>query len=477
MKMKNFILKGHSTVYCLILTLIILAGFGSCKDDVINNSAVPYDPSQPVVISDFTPKTGGVGQQLVIYGKNFGDNPDSIHVYIGGIEAVVIGVKDENIYCLVPSGAYDGNIDIYMGDNPDLIASASEAFGYERKTVVSTLVGYKDERDDQGWIDGKFDVAAGFRNPSFMTFDPENSKHLYISYDFGAGIYLVNFEDSTVTQHLSASAGNWDRLRSIDFTLDGQYMIVAQDQGSVNGVSTSILSRAKDFKDPQTLTLSKQCNGAAIHPLTGEMYFNSYEKGQVYRYDVMNSKTIVGNSGIDSQDYNLLYLVQDNGWEFHFHMHPSGNYAYIMVVNQHYILRTDYDWTTKSFSQPYVVCGESRVGGYLDGVGSKARLRNPYQGVFVKNPDYAGQDDEYDFYFTEQYNHDIRILTPQGKVTTFAGRGSTSLDSNAWGYVDGDLRVKARFDQPTGIAYDSVEKAFYVGDMQNRCIRKIALEQ
>lgn len=474
--MKSLIVKGRWTVYCLLLTLIVLS-FGSCKDDNLNNSAEPFDPSKPVLVTDFTPKSGGINQRLVIYGKNFGNDPKLIHVFIGGKEAIVIGVNNESLYCIVPEKAYAGNIEIFMGDGKEPLAKATELFDYQRKMVVSTLTGFKNERDDQGWIDGKFNIAAGFREPSFMKFDPQNPKHLYVIYDYGPGIYLVNFEDSTVTQHLTAAAGNWNRLRSLDFTIDGEYMIVSHDQGDPNGISTSIMSRKNGFKAPQILTQSKQCNGASVHPVNGEIYFNSYEKGEVYRFDVMNSKPVVGPTGLNPKAYETLFLVQDNGWEFNFQIHPSGNYAYIVVVNQHYILRTDYNWTTKKFSQPYVVCGEPRSGGWSDGVGSNARLNNPYQGVFVKNPEYEGKEDEYDFYFTEQNNHDIRILTPVGKVTTFAGRGSSSINPDPHGFVEGDLRLEARFDRPSGLVYNEAEKAFYVGDQMNRRIRKIALEE
>lgn len=457
----------------------------NCKDDSVDVSlenitrvnAKPYDPSLPVIITDFTPKEGGVGQRLVIYGKNFGNDPTLIRVLIGGKEAKVIGVKGESLYCLVPGKAYAGNIEIYMGNGSEPLATAPDVFDYQRKLVVSTLCGYKNERDDQGWIDGKFDIVAGFREPSFMKFDPVNPKHLYITYDNGPGIYLVNFEDSTVTQHLTAGAGNWNRLRSLDFSVDGEYMIVSHDQGDVNGISTSIMSRANGFKDPQILTQSKQCNGASVHPVNGEMYFGSYEKGEFYRYEVMNSKPVIGSAGLGTKDYETLFLIQDNQWEFNVQIHPTGNYAYIVIVNRHYILRTDYNWATKKFSQPYLVCGEPREYDWVDGVGAKARLRNPYQGVFVKNPSYAGMGDEYDFYFTEQHNHDIRILSPEGKVTTFAGRGSSSINSDPYGYVDGDLRLEARFDRPTGLAYNEDEKAFYVVDQMNRRIRKIALEE
>lgn len=477
MNVFKFPIHGYKTMYraaFLLFTLII----GSCSNDEPGETASkPYDPGQPVAVTGFIPASGGVGQRLVIYGQNFGNDPELIHVFIGGKEAKVIGVQGESLYCLVPERAYSGEIEIYIGDATEPLAISETPFDYQRKMVVSTLCGIKNERDDQGWIDGKFEKAAGFREPAYMNFDPNNPKHLYLAYDFGPGIYLINFEDSTVRQHLTSAAGNWNRLRSLEFTKDGNHMIVAHDQGDVNGISSSIMSRSTGFKNPQILTTSLQCNGASIHPVNGEMYFNSYAKGEFYRFDVENSIPVVGSSGLGPKNYETLFLVQDNGWEFRIHIHPSGNYAYIVVINQHYILRTDYNWATKKFSQPYVVCGEPRASGWEDGVGSKARLNSPYQGVFVKNEAYAGNEDEYDFYFAEQYNHDIRTLTPEGKVTTFAGRGSSSINSNPYGYIDGDLRLSARFDRPTGIAYNESEKAFYVLDQMNRRIRKIALEE
>ena len=446
---------------------------GSCHDDQDTLGEEAYDPSQPVVISDFIPQTGGAGQRLVLYGNNFGNDTSIIRLFIGGKPAKVIGVNNENLYCLVPEKAYDGDIEIRIGkeENPS-VATAKEIFGYQRKMVVSTLCGYENERGEYETKDGPFSDCGGFRNPSWLSFDPQDPQHLYIAQD-GGDVRLLDFRDSTVSTPITRGMGNWNRIRTIDWTLNGNYMIISNDQGGENDISTSILSRANNFTDPQAMTRYKQCNGASIHPVNGELYFNSYEKGQFFRYDM--ERYFNGELGV--KDYEELFKIQDNGWEFNIRIHPTGNYAYIVVINQHYILRTDYDWEHKKFTQPYVVCGEARASGWIDGVGSKARLHNPYQGVFVKNPAYAGKEDEYDFYFTEQHNHDIRILTPEGKVTTFAGRGSSSINSNPYGYIDGDLRLEARFDQPKGLAYDEAQKIFYIGDSENHRIRKIALEE
>ena len=480
--MRNFITKGRKTIYWMMLLFLAVFYIG-CSDDGISPSetlitAAPYDPSMPVEITDFTPDSGGLGQRMVIYGKNFGNDPDAIQVYIGGQKAKVVGVQGESLYCLVPRRAFSGTIEIYMGekqDDQEPLASSEKLFGYQRKTIVSTLVGYKNERDDQGWNPGSFDEATGFAEACIMNYDPLNPDLLYISYDHGPGIYTVNFSDSTVTKLIDGSAvNNQRRLRGVSFTKDGQHMVVGHSQGNENNPAVSIMSRANGFTDPQVLIRARGNQGVAIHPEDGQLYFSEFQTGTLRQYDIENSQVLGGTLGV--RDYENLFSIQDINWEFYLVIHPSGDYAYIVVINQHYILRTDYDWENKRFQTPYRVAGEPRVAAYADGVGTSARFDTPYSGVFVKNPDYAGKDDEYDFYIADRHNHAIRVLKPDGRVDTFAGRGSSSLDADPWGYVEGDVRLEARFNQPTGIAYNESEGAFYVADRQNRCIRKIESE-
>lgn len=470
--MRNCFKTKINSVQWIVLLLALLC-VQACKEENVASGSDPHDPSKPVQITDFSPKTGGVGQRLVIYGNNFGNDTSIVRVAIGGRDAKVIGVNNESLYVIVPEKAYDGDIVVRIGStsNPKEV-TATEIFTYQRKMVVTTLAGYEDERGNYETKDGPFWDCGGFSNPSWLEFDPKNPHLLYMAQD-GGDIRLLNFRDSMVTTPITRGMGNWGRIRTIDFTLDGDHMIISNDQWDQNHIATSILSRANNFRDPQVLTTYRACNGASIHPVNGEMYFNSFEKGQFFRFD-MNKYF---SEGLGLKDYVELFKIQDNDWEFNIRIHPSGNYAYIIVINRHYILRTDYNWDRKEFMQPYVICGEPFAYGWVDGVGTGARLRDPYQGVFVKNPEYEGRADEYDFYFTEQHNHDIRILTPEGKVTTFAGRGSSSINPDPWGYIDGDLRMEARFDQPKGLAYDEVNNVFYVGDAENRRVRKISFEE
>ena len=481
MKAKCIIKNKNWNLYWIWAICIVFSlSMAGCKDSdsSLSEVAQPFDPSKPVVVSDFTPESGGAGQRLVIYGDNFGDDVENISVYIGGKKAKVINVLGKSLYCLVPNRAFDGDIEVRVGNSEKQVIGKSEKpFDYERKMVVSTVIGYRNDRGDESWKDGKFKdedqnkMASGFWEDSFMKFDPLNPKHLWMTFDFNNGLYLINFEDSTVTKKRS----DFDRPRSVDFTVDGQHMIIAEDRGGENDRATYRLSRDKDWQDMEILTRYRQCNGASIHPINGEMYFNSYEKGQFFRFDLNK----YFDEGLGDKDYEQLFVIHDPSWEYKIFMHPTGNYAYVVVINRHYILRIDYNWEKKQFNQPYLVTGQLSGDGYEDGVGSSARLNTPYQGVFVKNPDYVeeGKNDEYDFYFTDKGNHCIRTLTPEGSVTTFAGRGSSSLNNNPYGYVNGDLREEARFDKPSGIAYSEEEDAFYIGDRENRRIRKIALEE
>ena len=60
------------TMLCGLLALSMM----SCNDaelsiETLGVQGDPHDPTQPIEITDFSPKEGGAGQQMVIYGKNF----------------------------------------------------------------------------------------------------------------------------------------------------------------------------------------------------------------------------------------------------------------------------------------------------------------------------------------------------------------------------------------------------------------------
>ena len=104
-------MKNH-----LITVFVCCLFFIGCKDDKANSNQ--YDPSQPVVFTDFSPKEGGMRTRLYIEGSNFGNDPTIIHITIGGEKTKTIGADGKKIYCMVPSKAFDGIINVRV-DVPD----------------------------------------------------------------------------------------------------------------------------------------------------------------------------------------------------------------------------------------------------------------------------------------------------------------------------------------------------------------------
>lgn len=560
----------------LLLIVTVATGFAtsSCESSTTVEdyygvqSSAAFDPTKPVTITDFTPTSGSVGQQICIKGTNFGNDTSQVHVTIGGKEAVVVSVRSTALYAYVPSAAYDqiegttlkGKVVVEVGGKTGTTATP---FTYERKMVVGRLCGKFYEREsDVVWSDGPFGECSGFKNDGVMQFSPYNHDHLFIVYDqephFGTvahGIQLLDLKNRTVQTILPLSMFSNERLRTIDFALDPyaynedgsfetdangkligrapegwidtatpnqkrwrEHLIISADNEDNNyrAHSVYIVDRDADGNFSRNspvrqLANYRQCNGASLHPVNGELYFTSYQKGEVIRLEmdkywetlipdstgvkstwdpyVNNNLTDQASGNVTGNGaFEILFTVQDTYWEFQIDIHPSGKFAYIVVINRNYILRTDYNEKTKRFAAPYVIAGDMSASGFTDGVGKSARMNRPYQGTFVKNESYeaAGNDDVYDFYFCDSRNDAIRLLTPEGIVKTYAGgSAATHADGNTYGDENGELRDFARFHRPTGLVNDVHRDAitgentliFYILDTSNYCIRTITMEE
>jgi sugar lactone lactonase YvrE len=93
--------------------------------------------------------------------------------------------------------------------------------------------------------------------------------------------------------------------------------------------------------------------------------------------------------------------------------------------------------------------------GYTDAMGAAAQFHDPM--TVVVDP--AGR-----LFVADSGTHTIRMITPDGRVSTLAGGGQP-------GFADGAGRA-ARFNWPTGLARDEAGN-LYVADSNNSNIRKI----
>jgi hypothetical protein len=97
----------------------------------------------------------------------------------------------------------------------------------------------------------------------------------------------------------------------------------------------------------------------------------------------------------------------------------------------------------------------SGQSGSANGTGTAASFSSPENGVF---------DQSGNMYVADYGNNEIRKITPNGTVSTFAG-------STTAGYKDGPA-LQALFDAPSGLCFDT-QGNLYVSDELNNRIRKI----
>lgn len=134
---------------------------------------------------------------------------------------------------------------------------------------------------------------------------------------------------------------------------------------------------------------------------------------------------------------------------------PSGiavdqqGYLYISDQNNHSIRKI-------SPLGDVITFAGSKNAGAVDGRGSDARFKSP-AGICIDHRGFI--------YLADRGNNLIRVISPEGIVSTLAGSGKA-------GFADGKGKM-AKFNGPTGIAVDSLG-FIYVADQINNRIRKIS---
>lgn len=95
----------------------------------------------------------------------------------------------------------------------------------------------------------------------------------------------------------------------------------------------------------------------------------------------------------------------------------------------------------------------------------------------MKNPEYVGREDEYDFMMTDRFGQCIWRVTPEGECRVYAGRSNNTGSENYGDYtglIDGPLLDAARMEEPMAIAWDEKEDVLYFS--ANYAIRYISIE-
>jgi len=442
------------------------------------------DPSQPVVFNDFWPKEGPVRTLVFIEGSNFGTEISSIEVLIGGVSAPVIGSSGNKICVMVPRLSMRGDVVVRILDDSGKLVKEHEfddLFMLESTLVVNTLAGKVDPATNtSSIIDGSFEEAE-FQSPWWLEFDidEDGNKILYcIDEENLAALRRINLTTKEVSTVFMKGQAGVHQVKSMLFdtpTRDTLFLVDDNGRGNWNDrhqmPNMYYALRNEGFRKVYPY-LYAQCSYSAVSMKDGTIFYNTWQSSEVYK------ARQVFNEEAQMWDGKPLFSVRANASDHVFMFrHPDDLYVYMTGFNGVY--RCAYDREKKELVSSVLHVGSQGGGaGYADAPGSSALFNRPRQGVFVKNDEYVeeGKEDVYDFYVCDHNNHAIRKITPEGEVSTFAGRGSVGIDGRVWGWIDGEARETARFSEPCGIAYDEEDKIFYVADRENKRIRTISIE-
>ena len=545
---------GIRTMLVGLLACSMMSCDNNLDIEIVGVKGDPHDPSKAIKVTDWSPEEGGSGQQMVIYGENFGNDPSIIKVAVGGNEAVVISAVGNAIYCTIPSKPATDVAPDFNGTGDEVIPEADadvtpaqeeevpagfsltvavgaqgtmkvetieNAFSYKKVWRVGTLLGKVNDKNELEVKDGPFDDCGNFDWPQMFAVDPLNENHLYVSKD-GGDVRLIDFENEYVYTIIKGNTTPNNRIRSVsfcptdilkrrqdgtikelypDFNLEpypadgdvGAYdLILSHDTWTASNPTVTLYRRNRGgsysatdefgetgytigeqaFKNSDRIVVATgiTCNGAYVHPYSGSLFFNSYSTAEMFKMDALRIF-----DGKEDRKGESQYKFGESGWEFNNVCHPDGLYMIMCMINRGWIGKSVYNRATDTFAAGMGFVGSDSVmglgggAGYLDDIGLSAKCSGPRQAIFVYNEEYAGNEDMYDIYFTDSNNHCIRKVTPQGIVTTFAGRGNNGTA----GYADGLAREEAQFNAPQAIAYNAARHEFYIGDGGNKRIRVI----
>ncbi len=471
------------------IAILIVIGYAatSCSQDGGYEGAkptVPTDPSKPVIFTDFSPKEGSVRTLLFIEGSNFGTDVSKIEVFIGGVSAPVIGSSGTKICAMAPRRSGRGDVVVVIKDETGKVVKEhqfEDLFTLQAALLVNTLTGKVDpQTNSSSIINGSFEEAE-FQHPWWLEFDKdeEGNKIIYcIDEENLTALRKINLTTREVSTVFMKGQAGVHQVKSMLFdtpTRDTLFFVDDNGRGNWNDrhqmPNMHYALRNEGFRKVYPY-LYAQCSYSAVSMSDGTIFYNTWTSSEVYKARVIFDATD------QMWDGKSLFSVKANSSDHIFMFrHPEDLYVYMTGFNGVY--RCAYDKTKKELVSSVLHVGDIGGGsGYADAPGSSARFNRPRQGVFVKNNEYVaqGKTDVYDFYLCDHNNNAIRKVTPDGEVSTFAGRGSVGIDGQVWGWIDGEARETARFREPCGICYDEEEEIFYVADRENKRIRTISVE-
>ena len=300
------------------------------------------------------------------------------------------------------------------------------------------------------------------RRPWFVTFDRDGAMYII---DEGRGSNadggIRRYSDGVLTTLARNASGPMMSPTvcafSTDATQDTLYLLNSlwTDNGMENCTATlAMFLRNDGYRVAHKLWRDESWNSRstsmAVHPVTGEIFFNSQATQKIYKYDSKAVPPKVEQITIQAGTDKEQRMVFNN----------DGSVLYIAVADQHCIYKAMYNNRTGMLEKPTVWVGQVGKTGHVDAPGTAAMFNEPKQLTI----------DQYGIVFVaDKRNHCIRRIDTEGNVTTYAGTPKVT------GSKDG-APLESSFNEPECVTFNPIDFGLYVADRNNHVVRRIIVE-
>lgn len=436
-------------------TLIILSAIWlSCGD-----SSSPTPPAnggnEPPELTGFSPLSGKKGAVIKIQGKHFGTDAAKVSLQINGLKATINAVTDTEISALVPDKCGLGKL-VLTVNGKEVTSAAAFRYLYTATTSYfsgSGVGGYEDGTPQKSKFGTLYNIAMDGKGGMFAA-------------DLGnCMVRRIETDGSTSTVAGAASGGFKDGKGNqalmkfpigIELAPDGSLFVADHENHAIrqlfpDGTLTTVAGEpnrpgaadgglaSAQFKRPYGVKLDK----------TGVLWICDTENGLIRKLANSQVTTFAGSTPgyadgklRDAKFYMPAYLNFDE----------NGN-VFIADKHNHCIRKITPDGMVTTFA------GMPTHTGYRDGEAGQAMFNQPCNIQIDK----LGN-----LYVNDLWNHCIRLVYPDGYVTTLAGKGGTE------GYEEG-TGENALFKHPQGCTLDK-DGNLFVTDSANQRIRKLTIE-
>lgn len=449
--------KMNSNSLFLLSGLSVMLLFQACKDDDAPAPA-PVPVEENPTVATVSPLSGSTGTPITITGTNFKATAAENAVTVNGVAAVVTSASPTQLVVTVPAKAGDGVVAVTVAGK----TATGPQFDYLESYLISTFAG-----SSQGTADGT-GTSAQFQDPWNIAADANGN--LYVTEYASHRIRKITPE-GVVTTFAGSSQGYADGSGT-SAQFNGPTAIAVDAQNNVyvteydghrirkitpeGVVSTVAGTGTAGFADgPAALSAFNTPSGIAVDA-EGNLYISDRNNTRVRKITAATGvvSTLAGNGTVGQADgtgpaaeFNAPSGLTIDG---------EGN-LYLTDTDNHLIRKITPAGVVTTLAGSGQI-GAGGEGGFADGTGNSAQFYYPWSIAI-------GSENE--LYVADYFNHRIRMITPEGVVSTIAGTGAA-------GNADGG-GIYAGFNRPGGVAV-AADGTIYIADSENFRIRKITFE-